>query len=404
MADLGLHRPLSTAALAAALGWLPGTGQAQLADIFKAVVPSILGASAPGAARPATADRADVARAAPVKGNPAVAGELSPDVNCERPAEKFNLSEKLLQYGGTAAALRLQRLVTTDFAYSDLTPEDKAMLEYLAHTTVWLPVEAEAKLGSLYDTASGFGVFKRSSLSDEELLAQAEVQKKLDEVRQQVPDYPSDIRLTVDKALSDGAFARFGGVIQLSSRFLNGLEDAGVGAHFLLAHEMSHIYKRHAIKNLQFKLISSSEGWQLVRQLLQRAQRGMEIDPIADGVFLFRVVPALIEFIRGTQIKFVVNQELEADACSVVWLQRLNADPVSAWRTYHAKLGAQTAYSEEHPSTTAREARFAQRASKGDGDGDTGKGNADKGQQTSPDKGTVKRQGGKIIKDSAKTR
>lgn len=378
------RRGASLAALALCLAGAPATAPAQILDALRAL-PGLGSTQAkPAAAGPSVDD------APPVAPNAAVAGEMSPDILCARPAERFNLAEKVAQYGGTAAALRLQRLITTDFAYSNLTPEDKKLLQYLAHTTVWLPAEAEAKLGAIYDTATGLFNFNKPSLTDDQLLAQDAIRKRLEEVRAQVPDYPADIRLTVDKTLPDGALARFGGVIVLSEKFLNGLEDAGDGAAFLLAHELSHVYKRHAIKNLQFQLISSSEGWQLARLVLQRAQRGMDVDPIADGVFLFRVMPQLVEFVKSTQIKFRIDQELEADACSVVWLERLKLSPQAAWEAYHTKLGAQTAYSNEHPSSAEREARFLRRAS----------GTPKSAATLSPDKGTVKEGGKKIMKDA----
>lgn len=381
------RRRMAAAALLAALA--ASSAQAQLGDMLKSILPTTTAAQKPPGDTPA-ADNAP-----PVNPNPGLASELAPDVNCDRPAEKFNLAEKVAQYGGTAAALRLQRLITTDFAYSSLTPEDKKMLEYLAQTTVWLPPEAETKLGSVFDLGKGLLNFNSPSMTEDEQQAQDAIRKRLDELRAQVPDYPSDIRLTVDKTLKDGAYARFGGVIQLSGRFLNGLEDAGDGAAFLLAHEMSHVYKRHAMKNLQFQLISSAEGWDLVRKVLKRAQRGAAVDPVADGVFLFTVVPQLIDLVRGLQIKFVVNQELEADACSVVWLQRLKLQPQVAWNAYQAKLGATTAYSEEHPSSAERAARFTRKAGGGGGKTEA---------EVKPDKNTVKEAGKRIVKDQGKTK
>ena len=363
---------------------------AQIGDFFKRLIPPILSASAPGTRE---SDKAEAAAAAagPVKATRDISSEMSPDTQCNRPRERFDVAEKIGQFGGAAAALRFQRLISSDFQYSDLKPEDHQMLRYLAKTTVWLPAEAEAKLGAIYDL--GTGLFGRAKpIDDLDRAAMDDIDQRLARLRTVVADYPGEIRLSLDKDLADGAFARFGGVIQLSSRFLNGLSDAGTGADFLLSHEVSHVYKRHAIKELQFKLISSSEGWDLAKRILQRAQRGMEIDPIGDGVFLFTTVPRLIDFVRSVQLSFGRDQELEADACSTVWLAAIKTDPFSAWDNYHAKLGVNTAYSIEHPSTQEREARFRRKAA----------GAPAAAASRSVDVGTVKEGGKKIISNTAK--
>ncbi len=364
--------------------------QAQLLDILKRL-PFPLGASAPGqGAAPADA-LASAGPVQPIKAGQQIESEMAPDTQCKRPRERFNVGEKLAEYGGIAAGLRLQRLIASDFTHAELKPEDLQMLRYLAKTTVWLPAEAEAKLGSIYDGATSmFGLLK--SVGDLDRLAMDDIEARLAKLRGTVTEYPADIRLSLDKTLADGAYARFGGVIQLSSRFLNGLVDAGAGADFLLAHEVSHIYKRHAMKDLQFKLISSSEGWELGKKVLQRAQRGMEIDPIGDGVFLFTTIPRLMNFIRSVQLSFGRDQELEADACSTVWLKAVQTDPFEAWDQYHAKLGVSTSYAVEHPTHEEREARFRRRAAAAPA----------KAEATPVGVGTVKSGGQKIVTEAGK--
>ena len=318
-----------------------------------------------------------------------VSSELAPDTGCTRPRERFNVGEKLSEYGGSAASLRFQRLMQSDFRYSELTEQDHQMLRYLAQTTVWLPAAAEAKLGSIYDGAKGMFGPRGDDLNELDRAALDDIEQRLNRMRAVISEYPAEIRLRVDKSLPDGAFARFGGVILLSERFLNGLVEAGIGSDFLLAHELTHIYKRHAMKDVQFKLISSAEGWDLARALLQRAYRGMEINPIADGVFLFTTMPKLIEFVRSVQLGFGRDQELEADACSTVWLKAAGSEPIEAWEKYHATLGANTSYSKEHPSNEEREARFKRRAA----------GVPDPSPKKGADKGAVK-EGGKRLSES----
>lgn len=362
---------LSWIRLAVAAGALTAAAgaNAQLLDFLKNLAPPSAGTASqpaasgqPGAAKsPAMQSAALAEEAPPVGASKAALAELRPDVNCDRPREKFNLGEKLLAYGGTAASLRLERLVSTDFEYSSLTPQDKELLQYLAQTTVWVPPEIESKLGSIFTTTSSwFGGGPKLSELDELALKAAE--ERLNKLKTATSDFPAEIKLSVDTTLPDGAFAKFGGVIQISQSFLTSGLSNEAAADFVLAHELSHIYKRHAVKDMQYKLISSSEGWELGRKVLQRAQRGMAVDPIADGIFVFTTVPKLIEFVRSIQLKFGRNQELEADACSSGWLKTVGADPLAAWTAYRTTLGNNTtnenSYASTHPGTPERDARF----------------------------------------------
>lgn len=315
---------------------------------------------------------------------------MAPDINCDRPREKFNLSEKLIDYGGMAASMRLERLMSSNFRFTELKPEDKEMLRYIAQTTVWVPAEIEGKLGQIYDTTSSFFGLAGEKLNESEQLAIEDIEKRLKVLRGVVDDYPSEIHLKLDKKLPDGAFSRFGGLILISERFLNGLEDSGSGADFLLAHEVSHIYKRHAIKNIQYKLISSEEGWGLAKSLLVRARSGTKI-VFEDVLFAVQTLPELIDFVRNVQVQFLKDQEFEADACSNVWLKAENIPQNEAWKNYQTVLGSSSTYSAEHPSSVDREARFFQKSAATLG-----------AAQVGIDKGAVKKGGKELIKNARK--
>lgn len=361
---------------------------ADLLDTFKKWIPI------PGSSPPAPEVSESVANAPVVQPPKDYQSEMAADRNCSRPRDKFNVADKIADYGGTAATLRLQRLITTDFQYSDLKPEDKQMLQYIAQTSVWVPPEVEDKLAAVYDKSKGF--FKREApLNELEELAFDDVRKRLERVRETVPEYPSEIRLKVDHELKDGAFARFGGLIQISDRFLNGLGDAGAGADFLLSHEVSHVYKRHSIKGIQFTLISSSEGWNLAKQVLrgvpgignQGSDMFREVKDIVTGL---GAIPALMEYVSSVQINFTKDQELEADACSVEWLRALKVEPKKAWADYQDILGANSTYDALHPSTAQRKASFDNRVDQ-----------KAVAPVLSADKGTVKKEGAKIIANPA---
>lgn len=341
--------------LALALG-LAGAGaaEAQLGDLLKSLAPTSAG----------VVKQMDDAASAPPGGSSAtkrdVEAELAPDRQCNRPQEKFNILEKLLEYGGTEAQLRLQRLIESDLEFDKLSPEDKAMLRYLAKTTIWVPVWLEDKLGAAFDLAGG----RKSDMTPIEEEGFAQVVKRSERFKALAADFPGDIRLSLNPDLQDGAFAKFGGRILLSHAMLQLMEENPAGADFLLAHEMSHVYKRHDLKSLQFQLISSKDGWSVAKKVLARAQRGASFDPLRDTFMLVTTVPALVKMVRGMQQTFTSEQELEADACAVLWLRGVGDDPAKGWAEYRgrfAQSNAENSYGATHPPTAVRDGNVQQR-------------------------------------------
>lgn len=350
--------------LGAALAYAPAS-QAQL-DWLKSLAPT--GAGKPQAAdQAASAGQLDTQRLVSRKSEREIEAELAPDRQCNRPQERFNIAEKLAEYGGAEAALRLQKLIESDFKFDDISPEDRRMLRYLAQTTVWLPVEVETRLGALFDLAGSVGGGAAGELTPLEKDSLDEIQAHSAKFRALTTDFPGEISLKLNPELGDGAFAKFGGRIQLSRSMLQTMTERPAGADLLLAHEMAHVYKRHAVKHLQFSLLSSREGWELGKKVLQRAQRGTQVDIFRDGLFTLTVVPQLISFVRGLQLTFNQEQELEADACAALWLRATRQDPARAWREYREAFAASSgsagpeSYGSSHPSTAEREANFMRR-------------------------------------------
>lgn len=282
-----------------------------------------------------------------------IEAELRPDPQCNRPQERFNITEKLMEYGGTEAGLRLQRLIDSDMKYDDISAADRQMLRYLAQTTVWLPVEVENKLGQLFDMGSS-----SQELEPVAALSLVTARTLSQEVRRQSEDFPGDIQLAHNAALADGAAAKFGGRIQLSGAMLQLMEQHPPGAEFVLAHEMAHVYKRHAVKQMQYMLLSSHEGWTVGRKLLQRAQRGANTNLIQDGIFAITTVPALIKMVQKMQLSYNQDQELEADTCAVRWLAAMGRQPWLAWQQYRqhfAQRDETMVAGSTHPDAQARE-------------------------------------------------
>lgn len=332
--------------------------QAQLMDLLKNLAPTSAGVVKQSEAA-ASAGPPD---AAPVQGKKAaeIEAELAPDRQCNRPQEKFNIAEKLVEFGGAEAALRLQRLVESDYKYDDIKPEDRKLLRYLAQTTVWVPVWLESKLGAAFDLVGA----RQGELTPIEEQTFAEVRQRAGKFYALTTDFPGEINLSLNPELADGAFAKFGGRVQISRNMLQLMDDKRLGADFVLAHEMAHVYKRHEIKRMQFQLISSRDGWELGKKVLQRAQRGPSFEPLRDGLFMLSTVPQLISFVQSMQLRFSSEQELEADACAARWLKASSEDPSKAWvefREAFAQGSGEQTYGQTHPPTSEREANFIRR-------------------------------------------
>lgn len=362
-----MKRPLISSAVGLVLLGAAASGHAQLGDLLNRIVPGAGQASAPVAPAPAkpgaatagapmkSAAMADGSQ--PVAALKGIKADLPPDRQCNQPQERFNIAEKLVEYGGTEASLRLDRLIKSDYKYSDLTPEDRQMLKYIARTTIWVPVEVESALGTAFDMVSSR---TGESLTEAEEVRKQEIQQRLDTLRGAVSDFPGSVKLVFDAKLADGASAKFGGVILVSRRFMETMAEKPAGADFVLAHELSHVYKRHAIKHMQFTMISTDEGWDLGKKLLSRGMRGTQTNVIQDGLFMMTTTPKLVEFVRNLQLKFSSEQELEADACSVVWMRAKGIDPAPAWDEFETAFAAAnatpTSYGSSHPPTGERKA------------------------------------------------
>jgi Zn-dependent protease with chaperone function len=353
------------AALAAAITVLCApAAQAQGLELpFK--LPSFLqGASAPASAPAATAaprgalDRAATAAAAaaaPVTASSKALGDLKPDADCSRPQEGFDVMAKVVEYGGENARLRLERLLATDFKYDDLTPQDRAMLKYIAYTTIWVPPTLESKLGGIY---SSFNTDK----ADESFSPSARrAQERIALLRQQVSDFPGEIELLVLRSADNGASAQAGGLITIAQGFVSDLEGQPSARDLILAHEMSHVYKRHALKEIQFQLVSSAAGFSIAKKLLGRALPGASSNVFSETFGMLQLGTELVSFVRGLQVRFNQDQELEADACAAVWMKRASMDTTDAWKAFEtvsaSAAGAGT-YFDTHPSSAQRKARF----------------------------------------------
>src|SRR6185295_14965201 len=106
-----------------------------------------------------------------------------------------------------------------------LTPQDRTMLRFLAQTTVWVPVEVETKLSSAFDKMQSKGAAKNEDAE----MTREQIEPRLNRLKSSVPDFPVAIRLVVNDELRDGAWAKFGGVIQFKPNFADAMKQHTLG-------------------------------------------------------------------------------------------------------------------------------------------------------------------------------
>ncbi len=357
MKQLFRYLALGAALLAAALSGCADVPR-QASDAVGAILrPSAQSALAePSAARPGSVAAAGRTNPA-LKASPQAEQELLPDRTCTRPLEKFDITAKAIEYAGTEAQLRLKRFTDSDFKYSDLTPADRKFLNYLALTTIWVPQSVETSIVRAYSMVAGSKV----ALLPMQRGARDEMEARLKTFQSQVVGFPGDIRFEVDGTVSDGAFAQLGSLITTSSNFLGLMEANSSARDLVLAHELSHVYKRHRLKQLQVRMVTAAAGFEIAKKLMEMAQGQSASNPIASMAFLAVNGPALIEFVRQADLKFSNEQELEADACAAVWLQRAQVDRCDAWRGFVKIAPTDGAYVDTHPTNAMREENYFRR-------------------------------------------
>lgn len=369
------NRRLVHAVAISALISLPAPGVAQAAPDIPGVsqIKSLFGNIFSGAASsPATAPgkpTAGATGAAPaLQANAAALNELRVDTHCEKVQERLDVWEKAAEYGGANAQLRLRALIASDFQHSDLTEADRKFLHYLAYTTVWVPASVESSVGKAWAALSrGGDEAKIETTGRSQRKAASRLAARLTELRGGIDGFPGDVNLVLDTDLRDGAFARVGGLIVVSPRFLSLMDETDAVRDVVLTHELSHLYKRHTIKELQYRLITSAGGWNIAKKLLGKFDPGSAggLSFLTSAFTTAQTVTQLIEFVRSTQASYSKDQELEADACALGWLARIDIEPRAAWQAFSGVLSfsarkqeGDASYEDSHPSPAERTANI----------------------------------------------
>ena len=270
------------------------------------------------------------------------AAKVSPDLYCSIPQEEFEYAELIERRFGAEAQIRLTRLMATDFKRSDLTPQEKEMLDVLARETLWIPAGLESLLGELLfrqdreklKTVPKEGPRGKYWMFSEELITQ---------LLNVSPKTPFDTRLAILQSGNPRALA--GGMIFIDQETVRTAYDGKTDAMrsmltFVYAHELAHIFKRHKAKQMQRTLIETDDGLKIMRELMTGLDPSGEMSPVAwiSGVFeKMTTARRVVELLASRKAEFSRAQEHEADSCATILMLTAGlGDPLAGFKTYAA--------------------------------------------------------------------
>lgn len=281
-------------------------------------------------------------------------GSLNADLLCERlfdSADPASMTFELVKIVGPGILLnKFPEIGGQPTAAQKKTYDD---LRVLARQKVWLPVGAERKIGEWLDQKYR----KESMLVDvpglpRNLRARFDTTKALlDGIVGTLPaDNPFPFTLAVTQSDASNASVSPGGYMYITTGML---QDKTLDRNDLalrLSHEVAHITRRHALKELQIKIIDALEISKGIKPLIDLAQ-----DPARAMQEIFGTAKATaLMFQRFDQV-----QELEADACGAYLLVRqTGVDAKVAIKRFSASRAGTSrgnSWESSHPAPEERE-------------------------------------------------
>lgn len=280
-------------------------------------------------------------------------GSQNADLGCERlfdSADPVSMSVELMSIVGPTILLGklAERMGQSPVAQKKQFDD----LRVLARQKVWLPVAGERKVGEWMDQK-----YRKESLIVEpselprSLRPRFETaQRVLDGVVATLPaDNPYTFTLAATRADESNASISPGGFVYITTGMLQDKTLDRDDLALRLSHEVAHLTRRHALKELQVKMVDALEVGKGLKPLMEFTgdpTRGMET--------LFGTVKATeLMFQRFDQV-----QELEADACGAYLLVRQPGvdakGAVKRFATARAGTGGQ-GWDVSHPAPEERE-------------------------------------------------
>lgn len=170
----------------------------------------------------------------------------------------------------------------------------------------WLPMSTEVEYGQRAHEQSLSNVLDRDSKVGKQLYAVAD--NLMSELQQGIHEpHAYTFQLFVREESTTNALARPGGFLYLDAGLLKDSKQHAK-ARFALAHEIAHVLQRHETRELQGLIVDSYEDEQELEQAIakSKAHKGQPGDLLAQ-----------VKMSKGRFIRHTMDQELQADACSL---------------------------------------------------------------------------------------
>lgn len=225
-------------------------------------------------------------------------------------------------------------------------------LRVLARRKVWLPVSAETQVGSwLNDKYVKDGaIVAADKLNSRDRQRFEEIRKTLDAIVGTLPaDNPYKFTLQVVQGDQSNASIGVGGYVYLNLGLVRDRSLSSNDIALRLAHEVAHLTRRHALKDIQLKLIDGMAAKKDIQGMLSIATNPVKTMQDVLGT----ANSTLLLFQRFDQ-----NQELEGDACGMYLLARTpGVDAKAALKAYEARkpLTTPESWDTSHPSHEERQ-------------------------------------------------
>jgi hypothetical protein len=281
-------------------------------------------------------------------------GSLNADFLCERlydSASPVGMTAELARIVGPSVLIGK----FPELGGGKVTPEQKKMyanLRTLARQKVWVPVSAERTMGEWMDQKvrkEGL-VVEPAGLPKNMRPRYALTKALLDGIIATLPtDNPYTFTLAITQADESNASITPGGFIYVTTGMLQDKTLDRDDIALRLAHEVAHLTRRHALKEIQVKVVDALEITKGLKPLLDFAQEPTRVMETLFG----RMKAAEMMFQRFDEV-----QELEADACGTQLLAKQPgidaAAAVKRFASARAGTGKGMGWDVSHPAPEER--------------------------------------------------
>ncbi|MCW8896061.1 M48 family metalloprotease [Sulfurimonas sp.] len=246
---------------------------------------------------------------------------INVDRECNQAFESYDLNTEALlkttsMYGISKSDNILDFLNTNKSSGKDITSDDfKELSKIMAKNFLWIPLEVEKIYGEKqykHRIESG-DVILKTTRNKKYKKMYAKIDKYLRKYNSYLEKndlkYPYDIKIYILSTQKKAESLPYGYVFISEDYIENGMYET------ILSHELAHVSKRHATKEIQYQIVMSYDNITDIMKLIKEMQDENVATKVATGFMTKDIIKASYEL-------YPQEQEIEADACG---LKTINA-------------------------------------------------------------------------------